>query len=169
MSKKKFTVGLESVFSEATQDTLHEDSPLLQQTRHKSSIGVKNEEPGKRTSSKNFSSELELFLKEAFEESFERQTANKPLEVEKEVPLRKKRQKPASGLDMLIRSTIEPTAMDVSETNKNTKRIVLAFDSDKFQKLKHIARLERTYLRNIIDEMVAEFIGKYEKEKPLED
>ncbi|HMQ46065.1 MAG TPA: hypothetical protein PKA00_01145 [Saprospiraceae bacterium] len=169
MSKKKFTVGLESVFSEATHDTLHEDSPLLQQTLQKSGSDIKNDESGKRTGSKNFSSELEIFLKEAFEESFERQTANKALETERETPLRKKRQKPPSGLDVLIRSTIEPTAMEISDKAKNTKRIVLAFDSDKFQKLKHIARVERTYLRNIIDEMVAEFIEKYEKDKPLED
>ena len=48
---------------------------------------------------------------------------------------------------------------------KGTKRITLTFDPDKLEKLKTIARRERTYLRDIIDEIVAEYLDEYESKK----
>jgi hypothetical protein len=64
------------------------------------------------------------------------------------------------GLDALLRSTIEPSKMKLQ--NKPVRRLTLAFDENKLDKLKYIARLERTYLKDIIDEIVEEFIEEYE-------
>lgn len=163
MAKKRFTEGLESVFGAAAEDTLQEDSPLLGATRRKEE--PREEEGSKRTHAKDFSSELEAFLKGAFEESFEeqyekREQKRQPISGNPEV--KKRRHKPMSGLDALIRSTVEPENIRVQE--RNARRITLTFDPEKLEKLKKIARLEKTYLRDIIDEIVAEFLESYEQE-----
>lgn len=106
-----------------------------------------------------FASDLELFLKEAFEESYEAQ-----MQEEASDALPKKRsRRPDSGLDLLIRSTVEPVA--ISDNNTPERRVTLLIDQLKLEKLKTIAKLERTYIKNIMDDIVQEFIKSYEKKK----
>ena len=80
---------------------------------------------------------------------------------EKPKPKPKTRKK-FSGLDALIRSTIEPKPVE-PPVEKNTKRVTLVFDKEKLSKLKSIARAKRTYIKDIIDDMVSEFIVQYEE------
>jgi hypothetical protein len=47
----------------------------------------------------------------------------------------------------------------------NTRRLTLVFDESKLNKLKSIARMERSYLKDIIDEIVEGFIKEYEVKK----
>jgi hypothetical protein len=47
----------------------------------------------------------------------------------------------------------------------NTRRLTLVFDESKLNKLKSIARMERSYLKDIIDEIVESFIKEYEGKK----
>jgi hypothetical protein len=47
----------------------------------------------------------------------------------------------------------------------NTRRLTLVFDENKLNKLKSIARMERSYLKDIIDEIVESFIHEYEVKK----
>jgi hypothetical protein len=47
----------------------------------------------------------------------------------------------------------------------NTRRLTLVFDESKLNKLKSIARMERSYLKDIIDEIVESFIKEYEVSK----
>jgi hypothetical protein len=47
----------------------------------------------------------------------------------------------------------------------NTRRLTLVFDESKLNKLKSIARMERSYLNDIIDEIVESFIKEYEVSK----
>ncbi|MCB0561497.1 MAG: hypothetical protein H6573_24435 [Lewinellaceae bacterium] len=164
MSKKRFTEGLESLFGEAAEETLQETSPLLSRTAKREE--QKGEEGGKRSSAKDFSSDLQAFLDSAFEESVEEQLEQrkkKRTPISGSAQVKKRHRKPLSGLDALIRSTVEPSSMRLE--TKGTKRITLTFDPDKLEKLKTIARRERTYLRDIIDEIVAEYLDEYESKK----
>jgi hypothetical protein len=80
----------------------------------------------------------------------------------KREPARKKTAKPKAGLDALLRSTIEPSKMRLE--NKSVRRLTISFDEEKLAKLKKIARKERTFLKDIIDEIVGEFLEAYDEE-----
>ncbi|MCB0548649.1 MAG: hypothetical protein KDD19_13805 [Phaeodactylibacter sp.] len=170
MSKKRFTEGLESLFGEAAEDTLQENSPLLSRTEKREAPKSRDEESSKRSSAKDFSSDLQAFLEHAFEESVEEQLEQrkqKRTPISGSAQVKKRHRKPLTGLDALIRSTIEPGSMRIEQ--KSAKRITLTFDPEKLEKLKAIARRERTYLRDIIDEIVAEFLDEYETKKGEEE
>jgi hypothetical protein len=165
MSKKRFTEGLESVFSPAAEETLLQDSPLL--GRQKAASPEKADEGSKRSHGKDFSSDLEAFLADAFEESLDEQIEQREQRSAKTMSasaqVKKRHRRPLSGLDALIRSTVEPEDVQIQEAKG--RRVTLTFDPRKLEKLKQIARLEKTYLRDIIDEIVAEFLDEYEQHK----
>ena len=68
-----------------------------------------------------FTDDLQAFLMEAFEESFERQMQQVPAEAE----IKKRSSKTMEGLDALIRSTVEPK---VQFDQHATRRLTLQFD-----------------------------------------
>ncbi|NJL74276.1 MAG: hypothetical protein HC892_03750 [Saprospiraceae bacterium] len=68
-----------------------------------------------------------------------------------------------SGLDNLIRSTVESSRIEIHEAN--VRRVTFCFEEDKIEKLKTIARLEKTYLKNVIHDIVTEYIAQYEQER----
>jgi len=163
LSKKKFTAGLESLFTEgeAVADELQqEDSSLLFPSEEKVEKESRNTATTKR-SSKNFTDDMQDFLTDTFEESFERQMAKRKEKPSPNKIIKKRSRRPISGLDLLIRSTVEASGMDIDE--KKSRRITLVFDTDKLDKLRSIARDKQTYLKDIIDEIVSEFIDDYEK------
>jgi hypothetical protein len=53
----------------------------------------------------------------------------------------------------------------IEDRSLNTKRLTVTFDKKKLEKLKKIARLEKSYLKDILGEIVAEYIKKYELSK----
>jgi hypothetical protein len=115
-------------------------------------------ETSKKAQGKRFTDDLQAFLMEAFEESFERQMQQVPAEAE----IKKRSSKTMEGLDALIRSTVEPK---VQFDQHATRRLTLQFDERKLEKLKTIARMEKTLLRDIIDGIVEEYIARWEKQK----
>lgn len=160
LSRKKFTDGIGYLFSDDDAGILSEESVLLSAT----SVGDKKRTPGGRSSGgKGFAADLESFLKEAFEESFEAHTNGSILNDEAHAAKKRLARRPDSGLDLLIRSTVEPVI--VTDADTNTRRVTLLFDPKKLEKLKTIAKLERTYLKDIMDELVQEFIQNYEQRK----
>ena len=163
MAKKKFTDGLESLFDEPKeQSSKGKDLLLFPVEEH---TKAKTKKPIKKASGKNFADEIQSFLQEAFEDSFEEQTTTKKDPLKKEKRIKKRRRKPLSGLDSLIRNTVQPSSMDLLD--KPTRRLTITFDHHKLQKLKDIARVEKTYLKDIIDEIVGEFIEEYEQKKNI--
>ncbi|HKK77423.1 MAG TPA: hypothetical protein VJ953_20255 [Saprospiraceae bacterium] len=152
MAKKRFKEGMESLFEE------NPDSQELEQERKAAAQKPRKEQTDKKTSGKGFRSELKSFLQEAFEESLEEQLDRKD---KKRPAARKKSAKPKAGLDALLRSTIEPSKMRLQ--NKPVRRLTISFDEEKLAKLKKIARKERTYLKDIIDEIVGEFLESYDE------
>ncbi|MFN7119179.1 MAG: hypothetical protein ACK4TA_20440 [Saprospiraceae bacterium] len=159
MSRKKFTDDIGNLFGDDDADILSEESVLLAAT---SASDKKRNQPGRSSQGKHFTADLESFLKEAFEESYEAQTQGES-RAAIDSQLKKRSRRPPGGLDLLIRSTIEPVA--VADSDSHTRRVTLLFEQKKLEKLKTIARLERTYLKDIIDELVWEYIQEYEQEK----
>lgn len=164
MSKKKFIEGLESIFGEAAEDTLQENSPLLT-----SSTPQKTKKPARsrRSSAKNFANDLKIYLEDAFEESLETQLEEraKQKKLQDKVKVKKRPRRPRGGLDSLIKSTIDRDTIRLDSSK--AKRVTLVFDPNKLEKLKAIARNKKSYLKDIIDEIVAEYLdNNYEGEKP---
>ncbi|MDX2066999.1 MAG: hypothetical protein SFV55_01170 [Haliscomenobacter sp.] len=162
MSKKRFTAGLESLLSSPDDAALQGHVMLSAESTNAKSSNTTSEtispEAGKKAQGKRFTDDLQAFLMEAFEESFERQMQQLPAEAE----IKKRSSKPMEGLDALIRSTVEPK---VQFDQHATRRLTLQFDERKLEKLKAIARMEKTLLRDIIDGIVEEYIARWEKQK----
>lgn len=169
MSKKKFKDGLESLFAEIEKDALLEQSALIKDSgsdRRSPSAKEGGQTAEKRAGGKKFAQDMESFLQSAFEESFDRQM-RKEFSPSDETAIKKRSHRPVSGLDALIRSTVQ--SQKVVHEEHPTRRLTLVFDEEKLQKLREIARMEKTYLKDIIDEIVAEYIQSYEKRKKLEE
>lgn len=164
MSKKRFTDGLESLLSTPEDAGLQGNTLLSAESnpaKGKSSTAAEpNPESSKKAQGKRFTDDLQAFLMEAFEESFERQMQQIPAEAE----IKKRSTKPMEGLDALIRSTVEPSRVQFDQ-HAATRRLTLQFDERKLEKLKTIARMEKTLLRDIIDSIVEDYISRWEKEK----
>lgn len=169
MSRKKFTEGWDSLF-ETPKETASGETGLLFDLPEptppapRKKPALRSEAP-KQASGKSFMSDLESFLQEAFDESFAEQTAQRASSPAPEAKPRKRAGGSGSGLDALIRSTIEPDNLQIENPDRGTRRLVLFLDEQKISKLKTIARVERTLLRTIVDQIVAEFIAGYEKKE----
>ncbi len=147
MAKKRFTEGLDSLFEETTSS----GKPRGRKGRE--------EESSRRSGTKDFSSDLSSLLQEAFEESFEEQLQKKEAKKDQS----KKPERPLTGLDALIRSTIEPASVTIDPKAK--RRLVVSFHESQLAKLKNIARLEKTQLKRIINTLVEDYIEAYEDKK----
>lgn len=125
------------------------------------------QKPKRSSSGKNFSSDLQSFLQEAFDDSMERQLGERQKRDEA-IPakpsVKKKRRRPMAGLDALIRSTVDPQPESTTDRNR-PKRITLSFDPVKLEKLKSIARNQRSLLRDVIDEIVEDYLNRMETEE----
>lgn len=122
----------------------------------------------KRSSRKNFTTDLDSLLEEALQESFDEQMeASAPAGTKaKSFHQQTHRKRPLSGLDRLIRRTVEGGEMRVEEQPAlGRKRLTVTFEKKKVEKLKKIARLEKAYLKDILGDLVANFIRDYEAKK----
>ena len=160
MSKKKFTIGLESLFGTATEEAFQEDSPLLDKKKKEAKS---TEQRIKKRSSKDFTSDLDTLFEQALAETIEDKQEMAKSEIQAPPTPRKRRLRRLSGLDALIRHTEN---MEVVEVNVPTKkRVTFVFDKQKLAKLKEIAKSENSYLKDIIGDVVSKFIEKYDKEQ----
>jgi hypothetical protein len=151
---------MNSLFESLDEDAAQEEQLL---PRSKSAKSDK-EQTSTRSTGKDFSSDLQSFLQEAFDESLEKQLAerqDKPSPRPKNTRVKKRSRRPMGGLDSLIRSTVDMEPEE-SRPRRNVRRVTLTFDPDKLEKLKNIARNQRTYLRDVIDQIVADYLDRYE-------
>lgn len=157
MSKKKFTEGLEILFEEANEEMLQEEELTILQSEEKKPA----KKATKRSSGKEFSSDMQSFLNKSFQESLEKRL-NKE-NTNPNTPTKKKTRKPLSGLDFLIRNTLNEDEASIQPAELPTKRVTFVMDRQKLDKLKKIAKEERTYLREIVDQMVDIYLQEYFK------
>ena len=147
MSKKRFTEGLESLFGE--------QEPTGAEEQGKTAEVEEQPEAEHKESGKNFMSDLEAFFADSLHESIrETEPSSAPGD---EPPIT------GSGLDSLIRSTIETSEMEVNYAAR--KRVTFTFEKGKLEKLKRIAKLEKSYMRDIIGQLLSEYIEDYESKK----
>ena len=137
------------------------DSPLLVHNDQDGDVAVEPKVKTKR-SSKNFTSDLDSLFDEVLNDAME-----EPRSAAQTATNTKRRSlEPLSGLDALIRRTTDEDPMEaIAEETALKRRVTLVFERSKIDKLKAIARKERTYLKDIVNELVSEFIQDYEKSK----
>ena len=167
MSKKKFTDGLESLFGLALEDDLQESSPLLVDTRvskARQADQVKAKpKKRKRSSGKTFTSDLDSLFDAAVNDSVDVRAKRQPEATRsKSSPLKRIRRKPLSGIDALIRQTVVDNRIDYDD-DAPKKRVTFIYDKHKLARLKAIAKVEKAYLKDIIGQIVSEFIEDYEE------
>ena len=71
-----------------------------------------------------------------------------------------------TGLDALIRRTLHIDQFTIDEET-GKKRLTVAVDKMKLDKLKVIARLENAYLKDIMVSLIDEYIQSYTQEKGI--
>lgn len=162
MSKKRFSSGLDDLFSEA--------AAAMQQGGIEAAVVFAPATERKAPSHKNFASGLDALLQEALEESLERYDSNQPDTTTpssaKSRAHRSGTTSPAvlSGLDALIRQTIDVQEISSDEAS-GKKRLTVAVDRSKLDKLKVIARLENAYLKDLLVSLIDGYIEEYTQQK----
>ena len=178
MSKKKFKKGLESLFGDWGGEPIDDAVLELERTEEPRSVESesaphsKKDTDKKANAGKNFTTDLDALFQdvvyESIDEQFEKikekkKDKKKKDSAEKKKPKEKKKRRvvPRSGgLDSLIRSTVEGSIMQIESTS-NKKRVSFVFDKEKLKKLKTIAKVKKSYLKDVIDEVVAEYLKKH--------
>lgn len=173
MSKKNFSSGLDDLFADS--------HAVVEEVAIANEVG-ESRPTARRGHSKNFVSDLDALLQEAMDEGFERYenrraaVANGGGNAASEIASGKTKsaaaslvqphRAPLSGLDALIRQTIsvrEATPDDLSK-----KRLTVAVDKPKLEKLKTIARLENAFLKDILANLIDEYIEEYSGKKGID-
>ena len=158
MGKKTFSEGLDDLFNDSRQADHSGLDSVVGETPH-----------ARKHGHKNFASGLDALLQEVLEESLEKYEANQPDSVAQSgktkagtsdafrTPLR-------SGLDALIRQTIDVQEM-ITDEQSGKKRLTVAVDRTKLEKLKVIARLENAYMKDLLVKLIDGYIEEYSKQK----
>jgi len=163
MSKKRFSEGLDDLFSNSHANHGDVFGSALVLTAPSAT--------GERKSSghKSFMTDLDSLLQEALDESLERYESNQPDSVSassktKATNPNALRAPTRSGLDTLIRQTIDVQEI-VTDENSGKKRVTVAVDRPKLEKLKAIARLENAFLKDLLVSVLDEYIEEYVQQK----
>lgn len=143
MAKKRFTDNMSGLFED---DYLIGDDPqAVKEEVVEVSVPVKTRKAKKKITSKNFTQNLDVFLNDDTRR-------NRPGSY------RGRR----SGLDYLIRSTVQddPDRVPDEPAKPDTKRVTLVFNKQHLLTLKEQARERKMYLKDVVQEMVAEYLEK---------
>ena len=148
MAKKRFTDGLDSLFGGADE---HSQKTLSLFPDEPSTGGSKRDEEKK--SNKGFTSQLDAFLAEAFE--------NEPDQAETQTRKEKPKRRLA-GLDLLIQQTAEAPRKSRTKL-ADKRRLTLAFDKKQLAALKRIAETEGVYLKDLIAQLIERYLHERDK------
>lgn len=159
MSKKRFSEGLDDLFS---------DSKSSVGTLFGNDVVTAAPDPVRRSGNKNFMSDLDALLQESMEESFEKLETSRtddaiPSSKSKSSTLKSASDAP-SGLDALIRETIDIKEIETDEST-GKRRLTVAVDKTKVEKLKAIARLENAYMKDLLVALIDDYIREYTRQK----
>jgi hypothetical protein len=161
VSKKKFTGGLDTLFE--VTETVMDNTPSVSQARQAESSTTQSALV-RRVTSKNFTSDLDSLFQEAFTEAVEEKLGKMKRASGIEDPFennRRQYKQPLSGLDALIRSTVDTSLAGLDHAA--IKRLTIMFEYQKIEKLKSIAKVERSFVKDLVSGVLTEFINDYEK------
>jgi hypothetical protein len=160
MSKKRFSEGLDDLFSDAADAS---SNPALLERPEAA--------PARKAAHKNFMSDLDALLQEALEDSLERyESGHSDFSASGSKSKTNTRSGPVpryGGLDTLIRQTIDVQEMNADEAN-GKKRLTVSVDKTKLEKLKAIARLENSYLKDLLSHVIDGYIVEYTQQKGID-
>lgn len=165
MSKKKFSSGFDSLFD--NREDVQTASVTTTEAKHSANAPTQTQVATnvvKRTTSKNFTSDLDSLFQEAFTEAVEEKLGKLKKDSGLSDPfdsLQRDNRKPLSGLDALIRSTVDASLASIEHAA--VKRLTIIFENKKIEKLKSIAKMEKAFVKDIVSEVLTEFINDYEK------
>lgn len=177
--KKSFTEDLESVFHQTLfEDNLHDNPSMLLQknkntkkTTNKSNVVAAtankkeedNTQKNAKTSRKSFSDNIDIFFKESIEDVLEDTTVT---EIKRNVIHNGERK--AIGIDVLLQRTSNAHNDEVEASlEPMTKRVTFVLDVDKVEQLKNIAREENKRLRQIVSDLIEEYIKEHLTPPPV--
>ena len=214
VSKKRFIYGFESLFGGPEEGIPQEETPVIalersseeeakpkprRTTRRLRSVAANavadTARQAKRSSSKDFTSDLESLFMDAMKDAFEEdviQNENQeqpttgaaepivenatPAKAEMEgmpeeapAPKRKRRviSSPRTRGGGLDLLIRQTSDEAYIEYQSENKRVTFVFDKKKLEKLKKIAKSQKAFLKDIIGEVVSKYIEEYEDSKGL--
>lgn len=177
MSKKTLKDGLESLFGmpppSVEQETAFMGDKVLPEGKkvRKTAQRKASDNRSRSGSSKSFTADLEsLFqtvVKESVAEEKKKAARNEKRTLgtsHTDTGAPEKPRRPMSGLDSLIRQTVEPNKEEIKRAAvpKEKKRVTFVFDKKKLLKLKTVAKLEKAYLKDIIGGLISEYLEEYD-------
>jgi hypothetical protein len=172
VSKKKFKVGLESLFGDVGDDQLPGIRPLLveeeaqKQKSNKTSTSTKRP---KRRSAKNFTSDLEGLFHNALDQGY-KETAQKKSSTKsrgRDTTIKKRKERPVIGIDALIRKTSETSRDTFASNTPLKKRVTFILEKHKIEQLKSIAKSKKAYLKDVVDQIISEYLDEYPDQKTV--
>lgn len=163
MSKKKFKAGLESLFGDVGEDKLIGIQPLLDEEQpSEQKTKTSSRKNTKRKSRKNFSSNLEDLFHDALDKEYKDKVDKTSFSKGRDTIAKKRNERPVIGIDALIRRTTEEKQENL-HVNINAplkKRVTLTLEKNKLEKLKSIAKSKKAYLKDIVDEIISDFLNE---------
>ena len=136
------------------------DTAETKQMREGKNVSDKRKKSTAESPSSNskFTADLQSFLTEAFEDAFEEQLSSSSKANKK----KKGKSNSLSGLDFLIRNTSDPK-QQIEIEELAPRRITLTLDDQHLVKLREMAKKRKTYLKEMIKEIVADYLQQHSK------
>lgn len=159
MSKKKFKAGLESLFSDTgADDQLPGIRPLLVEEEARESLDTRHRTRQKKRSSKNFTSDLEGLFHNAVDTEYKEPVRKSPLASRRDTKVKKRSERPVIGIDALIRRTSTENREEFKSSSPLKKRVTFSLEKKKIEKLKDIAKSKKAHLKDIVDDIISQYL-----------
>ncbi|MCS6928647.1 MAG: hypothetical protein NZM43_04030 [Saprospiraceae bacterium] len=154
MTKKRFSKGLDDLLQQGGETT----TATLSGGENLSSVQER-----RNNTAKNFARNLESLLNEAMSpEEDPSESEGHALGSGSQMPLAQVRARGA-GIYALIRPT-EAHLAGATDSNANLKRLTITLERTKLEKLRAIARKENTYLKDLLQRAIDEYLKKFDLE-----
>ncbi len=171
MAKKNFNEGLEDIFknpsNKSAGDVLVRSKKVTNGSDESSSVSgaaAETSQGKKKSYKKNFTYDLSNLLDDAFQESKEaNESFVKESQETNKGPKKRIKKVPLTGINALIRRTLDTDYEQID--NRNFKRITFICDRDKITKLKKIAKTEKMYLKDILSDLIDQYIKDFNADK----
>jgi tRNA A37 threonylcarbamoyltransferase TsaD len=161
MAKKRFTGDFtDSLFDES----LTQEAAAMPVSSSRAATEIPTSVVLPRRASKNFTSDLDSLFQEAFTEAVEEKLDKLKRDSGLQDPFaadERAYKKPLSGLDALIRQTVDSSLAALDHAA--VKRLTIMFENQKIEKLKTIAKQERSFVKDLVSGVLSEFIDNYER------